>query len=64
MGPTVWELEGPMPILKMSKILIMMCFPSMLAVCVTEYGYCLFVGWFDVSRGLRLVFTRLKVCVF
>ena len=24
MGPTVWELEGPMPILKMSKMLIMM----------------------------------------
>ena len=24
MGPTVWELEGPIPILKMSKMLIMM----------------------------------------
>ena len=22
MGPTVWELEGPMPILKMSKTLV------------------------------------------
>ena len=46
------------------EMLIMMCFPSMLAVCVAGCGCCLFVGWFDVSRGLRLVFMRLKVCVF
>ncbi|MNN38014.1 hypothetical protein D3C81_1519880 [compost metagenome] len=28
MGPTVWELDGPMPILKRSKTLIAMLMPD------------------------------------
>jgi len=56
MGPTVWELEGPMPILKMSKMLIMMCFPSMLAVCVAECGCWLLVGLSDCVAWIKARF--------
>ncbi|MNO96596.1 hypothetical protein D3C76_882720 [compost metagenome] len=33
-GPTVWELDGPMPILKRSKTLIAMLMPDPTLTCI------------------------------